>query len=420
MNDAILTKTSYQRKTKQAVLLSSILSEPLFTVYGFVAFILCKDLHATAFQIAILTMLKPIVSIFSFYWSANLSKMGQKLRSNLIGANILGRLPFLFFPWVENPWYVVGASAVYMLFFRAGNPAWIEILKLNLPSDMRQKSFSFGYVLSYLENIALTLAFGAFLDKDPSLWRALFFGSALIGFMNLLLFAKLPINQKEIDAPSATKDSLGQFLLGPWKNSWNLCKKRPDFSLFQWGFMFCGFGIMLLQPAVPLFLVEKLQLSYMDFGIALSLCKGLGIAVSSPLWARLMNKVPIFTMSAYVFSLVGLFPVFLTFAPWHLFWLYLAYTFYGIAQGGSHLLWNLSGPIFSGNQDSSSFSGVNVMMVGIRGAVAPPLGGFLSVVLGPLATILVATGFCFYSSIFLFSKRRIFSFQTSEAVLKSK
>lgn len=392
----------YQKKTKLAIFLSSLLSEPLFTVYGFVALILCKDLHATALQISILTMLRPVVSIFSFYWSAGLSKGGGKrLRSNIIGAGLLGRLPFLFFPWVNDPWFVIGASAVYMLFFRAGNPAWIEILKLNMPSEARHKSFSLGHTLSYLENIVLTLAFGAFLDKDPGLWRILFFGSALVGLANLVLFARLPINHKIEADPPVPMGSLREFILRPWKNSWELCKNRPDFARFQWGFMLAGCGIMVLQPAIPMFLVDKLHITYMDFGIALSLCKGLGITLSSPLWARAMNKLSIFSMARWVFFLFSLFPLFLIFSPWNLFWLYLAYTFYGIGQGGSHLVWNLSGPSFSGKQDSSVYSGVNVMMVGLRGAVAPPFGGFLTAAMGPFATILCAIGVSVSSVFFM-------------------
>lgn len=392
----------YQKKTKGTLLLSNLLNEPLFTVYNFVSFILCKDLHATAFQIAILTMLRPVVSIFSFYWNAGFAR--KHLRSNLLGATLLRCLPFLFFPWVESPWLVIGASAVYMLFFRAANPAWIEILKRNLPSEVREKSFSWGYVLSYVENIVLALAFGALLDRDPGHWRILFFGSALLGLMNLYLFAKVPIQQEEEEPLSEEKVSLKEFFVRPWRESLRLCRERKDFSLFQWGFMLSGFGIMVLQPAIPLFLVEKLHLSYMDFGIALSLCKAVGIAVSSPLWARLMHRISIFKMSGYVFFLVGLFPIFLFLSPVHLFWLYLAYLFYGIAQGGSHLVWNLSGPTFSGKKDSSSFSGVNVMMVGLRGAVAPPLGGLLCDLAGPLAALSLSAGLCFYSVYFLFKR----------------
>jgi len=139
-----------------------------------------------------------------------------------------------------------------------------------------------------------------------------------------------------------------------------------------------------------------LHLSYIDLAIALSICKGLGFVFSSSFWAKAMQRYSITRLACGVFICTGLFPLFLLLSPFSLFWLYLAYVLYGIAQGGSHLIWHLSGPIFSEKEDSSQFSGVNVMMVGIRGAVAHPLGGLLSGLLGPLGVLGLGVVFCFY------------------------
>jgi len=88
----------------------------------------------------------------------------------------------------------------------------------------------------------------------------------------------------------------------------------------------------------------------------------------------------------------ALFPLFILLAPMFHGWLYLAYIIYGIAQAGSHLIWHLSGPMFADHEDSSTYSGVNIVMVGVRGVIAPPLGALLSASLGiyyPLVTSIV-------------------------------
>ncbi len=396
-------KNDFERKTFRGVLLSSVLSEPLFTLYGFTAFILRKHLDATAFQIAFLTMLRPLVSILSFYWSANLSKRRDKLRSNFLGAGFLSRLPFLFLPFINQSWYLIFSVAIYILFYRAGTPAWIEILKLNLPKKKRENVFSWGFSLQYIEGMILAIGVGSLLDQNPSSWKILFFISAILGMLNLYFMSKIPINHNP-EISQKKKESLKTLLLKPWKNSFYLMKTRRDFSLFQWSFMFCGFGVMLIQPVIPFFLADILKISYIDFAIAFSLCKGLGIVFSSPIWSRLMHKISLAKLSFPVFILFGLQPLLLCLAPFHLMWLYLSYILYGIAQGGSHLIWHFSGPTFSGKEDSSLFSGVNVVMVGIRGAIAPPLGGALSVLVGPISTLLCGSLFCMYSSYFLFKK----------------
>src|SRR5690606_31722825 len=100
-----------------------------------------------------------------------------------------------------------------------------------------------------------------------------------------------------------------------------------------------------------------------------------------------------------VFLAIGLFTLLFSFSVWSILWFYVAYFWYGVGQGGSHLVWNMSGPIFAGKEESSRYTGVNVAMAGLRGAVAPPLGGLLSVFIGPVQVLIVGGILCFYSGI---------------------
>ena len=96
-----------QTQMGRVLLWSNLLNEPLFTLYGFIAFILYKDLGASAFQIALLTMLKPVITILSFYWSAGLKGGGKRLKANVLWAGFWMRAPFLVCPWVDSIWFVV-------------------------------------------------------------------------------------------------------------------------------------------------------------------------------------------------------------------------------------------------------------------------------------------------------------------------
>jgi len=416
MNHSNAVSTARQSRMGWALLWTNLLSEPLFTLYGFLAFILYKDLGASAFQIALLTMLKPVSTILSFYWSAGL-KGEKKLKSNVLWAGFLMRAPFLLCPWFESSWYVVAAAVNYMFFYRAGIPAWMEMIKRSLGEGKRGKAFSITSAMGYAEGVILSLAMGGLLDKDPSLWKGLFVGAALIGLLSLFVQARIPLKMgeeiKEVPA-AAERLTLKEVIVRPWRDSYRLIKERKDFARFQWGFMVCGFGIMLIQPALPLFAVDHLGISYLEMAAAVSIAKGLGFALSSPVWSRWIDRVSVLKMSSAVFLSVGLFPVFLSFSIWGgLAWLYAAYFLYGVGQGGSHLVWNLSGPIFAGKEESSRYTGVNVVLAGLRGAVAPPLGGWLSVALGPIEVLLMGGALCFYSGIRLLQSRFVKSESTN-------
>jgi MFS family permease len=391
-------------KTKSAILWTNLLNESLFTLYGLLAFILRKDLGATAFQIALLTMLKPLVSLFSFYWSTGSKHTKDRLRQNVFLTGILSRAPFFLFPFLDNVWFFIFAAAQHMLFARAGTPAWMEILKLNLPKREREKYFSLGAALGYAEGVLIAIAFGFLLDHYAYSWKILFFLSACIGIAGVLIQKRLPIQDPEGITESESPDSKENPLIMPWKATWNLMKNRKDFARFQWGFMACGFGIMLIQPALPLFFVDILHISYTDLAIALSICKGLGFVFSSSLWARFMDRIDVSKLSSLVFVGVGLFPLLLMLTPWSLIWLYIAYFVYGIAQAGSHLIWNLSGPLFSGERNSSLYTSVNIVMVGMRGMIAPPLGGILCTLCGPFWVLGFGILLCFYGGKVMLAK----------------
>ena len=128
-------------RTKLALLWMNLSNEPLLAIYTLIPFLLRKELDATAFQIALFTMLSPILSVFSFYWGSWVIHRKNKLLPNLIGAWFLARVPFLFFPYIETFWEVFACCAFYQLFSRASPPALMEILKRNIPKKTREYTF---------------------------------------------------------------------------------------------------------------------------------------------------------------------------------------------------------------------------------------------------------------------------------------
>lgn len=397
MDEAISFQAT--RRTKKALFLSSLLHEPLFTLYTFVAFILYKDLHASAFQIALLTMLTPVSTLLSFYWS---SFSRGRLRTNVLGAGFLMRAPFLLVPWVDSVWYVIAAAVNYMLFYRAGMPAWMEILKKNVPAGKREKLFSWSSALGYAEGLILALAMGALLDEDPGRWKGLFVGASLLGILGVVVQYQIPVDE----CAREERPALKKLLARPWRDSWELLRSNKDFATFHWGFMICGFALMLIRPAYPIFMVDDLGISHKQMAIAIAAAKGLGYVASSPIWARSMQRFPIHQLACGVALIFALFPLFMGAASWNLLWLYVAWFIYGVGQGGSHLVWSMSGPHFSGKEESARYTGVGVVLAGMRGAVGPPLGNCILGAWGALAAFGVSGLLFLWGGLYFFKSSK--------------
>ena len=142
--------------------------------------------------------------------------------------------------------------------------------------------FSLGSAAGYIEGVVLAIGVGYLLDNYHESWRWMFPVSAMIGIGGVFLQSRIPMEIKKVQLPFELEGverpkSVGEYLLKPWKNAWELLKARKDFSCYQWGVMLCGIGIMIIQPALPLFFVDVLKLSYTDLAIALSICKGFWI-----------------------------------------------------------------------------------------------------------------------------------------------
>jgi hypothetical protein len=395
------------RLTRAAYLWTNLLNMPFWGIFNMLPFILYKDLQATPLQIAAIITLKPMVSLISVYWSALVNRRRERLLSNLIWARIIAHLPFFLFPFIDNVWFFIASFSFYMMLARGVMPAWMEIIKLNIPAG-REKLFAMGSMFGYAGNAILPFAIGWMLDNYVQSWRWIFPFAACISLTATFFKSRITIRHSPEVVPSVPF-SLKEQVIAPWKYAWDLLKRRPDFVRFQWGFMLGGAGIMIMQPALPEYFVDVLSLSYTEMAVALTLCKGIGFALTTPMWARAMHKLDIFKISAFPPICICFFAVCLMAAKVHIGWLYLAYIWYGIMQAGSEMSWHLSGLIFSKNEDSSTYSSVNVLTVGLRGCIIPPLGSCLLLVTAPTVVIFLGGLLCWgaYSRLSFYSRNAV-------------
>jgi MFS family permease len=372
-------------RTRQALLAMNVSSEPLNALYTLLPFILYKHLNVTPFQLSLFITLRPLLAVFSFYWSSHLLYYRNKLVPNLMGAWVLARLPFLLVVFFPHFWVLFFAAMVYQLFSKAGVPAWIEIVKRNIPKKPREHLFSLYNIINFIEAFVLSFIMGRMLDVDPTSWKWLCAISAFVGLVSLFFQRRIEIPELglPVEPPPSNR------ILHPLKECVQMMKQRPDFARFQWWYMVGGSALMIMAPAFSIFYTDNLQLSYSSMSIARFAFMAIGVTASSFVWKRALGRLHINQLARLALIGFALFPLLLLLAQGEMLFFYGAFFVYGIAQAGSQLIWNLSGTIFAGESDSLPFTNVNVLMNGLRGAVAPLLGGELCALFGPVSTMIV-------------------------------
>jgi hypothetical protein len=395
--------------TKQALFFHGITNEPLVVLVGLTAILLVKEFQATTWQISFYTALRPSMALFSFYISSLMMGRKDQLKSQLLLTSFLCRVPFLFFPWISSAWQVIGCIALYLMISISGQSSWIEILKLNLRDKERSRLFSLSSVCAYILGVILAIFFGNLLKHEEGSWKMLFPCSALIGMSSLIWQARIKIDSQVPEASLMSRygshhENLQPFfsLKRPWKQAFQLLEKRDDFRRFQIGFAGCGAAVMLIYAVMPHYLVNHLEISYKDIAISIALFKAIGYSLTSSWWVRKMHKWSIYKASSWIFLLVACFPLLLILSTFSKIFIYLAFTLYGIGLAGNHLIWHLSAPFFSQNENSAPYSAVNVLMVGVRGLIAPALAGLLSHIVGISSVLWLALILCLTASIYMY------------------
>lgn len=361
--------------TPTLLLINRILCAPLEILFTLLIFILSKNLNALPLHLTLIACIKPISSFFAFYANSAIIDNPQRIRSYLLINCLIGSFPCLFFPFIENVWFYIGAYAVFMISNRAVYPAWVEIMKENLEGDALSKLISQWTSINYIISIFLPPFICYLMDRDEGIWRILFFGFAVLQMLNMGLIFFIKTNVYH----SCIKISTTKSLLHPLQKGWAILKEKPAFRHYQLLFFLGGAGIIGSQSILPIYFKDNLNLSYIKLGMAFSFCKGISFILTSPFWGRYANRISLYHVNCYVNLCSSLFFLFILASNYETNWLFVAYLIYGTMQAGCEMSWNLSGPIFSGRDESTIYSSLNLAFVGIRGLICPSLGYLLFV-----------------------------------------
>ncbi|MDP8233151.1 MAG: MFS transporter [Candidatus Zophobacter franzmannii] len=407
-----------EKKTFYLLLLGTFFAGFIMSVGNTQDIIAKKALNAETWQLAVLTMIWPVSNLFSIWWG-KLIERADSLRKFFIFAAFFGRLTLLFIFYINN----VNQFILILFLMHSANsiiiPATNKIYQSNIRKEIRGQIFGITMSLRTLTLLVLSYFIGRLLDWNENLFRVTIAVSAICGFINCMILSSIKIEKKDTGKPKERYN-----LLTPLIRTVEILRTNKPFAHFQRNFTFYGMGFIMMQPALPIYLVDKLQLSYTHNFVGKIILANIGLLLLSPLLGKKHDSFHPFKFTSMAFGGLIVLPVSILISS--LFGpsttavaiVFVGFFLFSIAMAGINMAWNMSSIHFAGNDDSSMYQSVHVTITALRGVLAPLLSLFLINTFGVMTVFAVAIGFLALASIFSYLDYR--AVQAGKLVVRSK
>lgn len=350
--------------------------------------ILKKSLNASDFEVTLLIYLTSTSFLISIYGSELINRASTRSKAILV-MGVVGRLPLLLIPFFESKFYYIGAIAFASYIDAMLIPVWNVIFKHNYTNERRSTLFSYASSVQTATLLIITTLFGYFLDKNEDLYKLMFPISGIFGMLcyyNLAKMMKLVPDTHEHRITAAMKvdlKTLKDIIILPLRNTLRICRENKPFLRFEAYFFLYGMAFMIMSVAIPIFLVEQLQLDYTPISVARGLIFHSALIIFTPVMGKLQGSGHPAKFSGYVFLLLMLFPLILIVAGYfsadgitdlEMFFFYFCFFLFGVGMSGVTLSWALGSIFYAPEHEVSNYQAVHVTLTGVRGLFAPLVG----------------------------------------------
>jgi MFS family permease len=405
------------RYTQRVWLRAAVLEGVVLGVFLLNEYVAKKSLGAGDALLTALVVGPTAALLFAAWWSGLLAQ--REKSSTFLVFGMLGRLSLLLVPLASTALSFATVIAIATFLYGAVVPAANALIQRNFSTAERGRVLGFGTALQALTAITVSFAVGRLYDWEPEAYRLTYAVAAVCGFFACLGQARLRFRARRGEPRERRLFARGlasaaaAALRRPFAGAFGLLREDRGFRRYEMGYMAYGLGWMMLQPTIPVFLVERLDVAYADVANARGLIYFTMIAACSHPFGRLLDRVGPLAVSLLAFVVLSFFPLLLA-ASHGVGTVSLAFVVFGIGMAAVNLGWT-TGPIhFARERDSSGYMGAHVALVGVRAIVGGPFGIWFYRASGsPAATFSLCTALFLLAALIMKTALRLPSARTA-------
>lgn len=350
-----------------------------------------KCLHANQWHVTILTCAFPCGAFIGPLWA----KLGERwgMQKLVLRMAIWANIPLFFVPLVE---YLPGSDgpaagftllmAISQLSFSAMRMGQSSLYHTTYPREMRGKVLGWLIFWNFLTMVIGIVAMGYLVDPEwgqaPENYRWLCPLAAVFGLLACIAYAQ--VKPPVIVHQSAT--SLGS----SFRHARDVLIRDHAYRRFQIGYFLSGSAFFLSVHLVLVMCKQDLGFSPLELAVWLAVVPQATLAVTSPFWGRLMDKLGIEESRLFIASTMTVYLIcYFIGIVWSIpALIILASVLRGVAEGGGQVTWALASVQFApSSAEVPIYNGIHFWLNGVRGLIMPWVGTQLFVMAGANALI---------------------------------
>jgi MFS family permease len=285
---------------------------------------------------------------------------------------LASRAVLIALPLVKGPAGFLAVAAAFHLLANLGAPAYASMMRSNFSDEHRGRLMGNVRVLIVVVAGVVSWAAGTALERWAEAWRWLFAGTAAIGVVSALLFARIRPRRRVPVAltPEAPRERPG------FRGSLAALRQEGSFLLFLAIVFVCALPGKFAAPLEPIRFVDELHIGWRDSGLVLGTVVSAASVAGYLAWPMLLKRRDPFVLLALATVLMGVrFAVIAAASrPLHLL---PAGVLAGLAGGGWELALLFCVVRMVDPRRFPMAMGLHTTLVGARGLFAPALGTWL-------------------------------------------
>ncbi len=386
-----------ERKTFYLHLISQIFNGFAIGILLLQDVILKKTLGGTDFQVMLLSFFLCTAFLASIYGTEIVNRSGNPSKTILI-VGFTAKFFLLILPLFNNPVYYIFCLAVTAYFDSMLLSSWNIVFKHNYSDKNRSKYFSYVTTISVMVTLITLTLFGYLMDIDSQLYKFLFPVAGIFGMLTYYNLSKM-IKYSLVQFPREVFKAINNYsfrlikdiLVLPLRLSKKILSENKPFMRFEAFFFLYGVAFMVISPAIPVYLVDHLQLSYTPISFAKGMIFHSALIIFTPLMGKYHGSGNPAKFCGYIFLILALYPLLLLFAKHSSFTglyldktylVFIAHFIFGLGMSGVSISWSLSSIYFAPKFEESNYQAIHITLTGVRGSFSPILGYLVMKIFG--------------------------------------